>query len=154
MSLLRTGTTRAFTSFASSATVPAVCVHKHGGPEVLQLNSVPTPALVDDTQVLVAVEKAGLNFIDTYFRSGLYGSAEDLPIILGKEAAGVIVAAGARSGAVVGDRVACLVGAGAYAGAAGNSSGTAPPLCCFDASYPACWDAVARRRRRRSVPSY
>jgi NADPH2:quinone reductase len=52
---------------------------------------------------------------DTYFRTGLYGSAEDLPIGMGKEAAGVVVAAGAASSAAVGDRVACLVPSGAYA---------------------------------------
>ena len=90
----------------------AMRVHKHGGPTALQLDSVPVPALSADTQVVVDVERAGLNFIDTYFRTGLYGSADDLPIILGKEAAGVVVDAGAASGVAVGTRVACLVGSG------------------------------------------
>ena len=94
----------------------AARVHKHGGPNVVQLDTVPAPALSADTHVLVDVERAGLNFIDTYFRTGLYGSADDLPIILGKEAAGVVVEAGAASGVAVGARVACLVGSGAYAG--------------------------------------
>ena len=76
----------------------AARVHKHGGPNVVQLDTVPAPALSADTHVLVDVERAGLNFIDTYFRTGLYGSADDLPIILGKEAAGVVVEAGAARG--------------------------------------------------------
>lgn len=60
-----------------------------GGPEVLQFKDVPIPE-PSATQVLVKNEFTGVNFIDTYFRTGLYPA--QLPIILGREAAGTVVA--------------------------------------------------------------
>lgn len=82
----------------------AVRVSRTGGPEVLAVAEVETPAPAAG-EVLVRHEAIGLNFIDTYHRSGLY--ALPLPTALGTEAAGVVAALGdgvARFS--VGDRVA------------------------------------------------
>ena len=92
----------------------AVRIHKVGGPEVLTLETVDT-GRPGAGEVLVRQTAVGLNFIDTYQRSGLYPLA--LPATLGMEAAGVVEALG--SGVAdfgVGDRVAYPMTAGAYAG--------------------------------------
>lgn len=84
-----------------------------GGPEVLELKDVaaPTPT---PTQALVKVASAGLNFIDTYHRSGLY--KVQLPFIPGSEGAGEVVSIGADVTHVsVGDRVAWAAMSGSYA---------------------------------------
>jgi NADPH:quinone reductase len=92
----------------------AIRIHETGGPEVLRLESVgvgePGPG-----QVRIRHEAIGLNFIDTYHRSGLYPLA--LPAGIGMEAAGVVEAIGAGVADVsVGDRVAYAAGPpGAYA---------------------------------------
>lgn len=86
-----------------------------GGPEVIEWREVELPAPGPD-EVLVRHEAIGLNYIDTYFRSGLYPA--QLPTGLGMEAAGVVEAVGAN--VVVfrpGDRVAYMGTAGAYASA-------------------------------------
>ena len=49
----------------------AVRVNEHGGPEVLAFEDVDTPR-IGEGEVLVKIESAGINFIDTYQRSGLY----------------------------------------------------------------------------------
>lgn len=68
----------------------AILVPKTGGPEVLQYtDSQPVPAL-SDGQVLVKNNFAGVNFIDTYFRGGLYPAPAGFPMIIGQEAAGTI----------------------------------------------------------------
>jgi NADPH2:quinone reductase len=82
----------------------AIRIHEYGGPEVLRWESVevgePGPG-----EVRVRHTAIGLNFIDVYERTGLYRSA--LPLIPGREAAGVIEAAGdAVKHVRVGDRVA------------------------------------------------
>ena len=91
----------------------AIRIHKTGGPEVMALEDValspPGPGMVT-----VANRAIGLNFIDTYFRSGLYPMP--LPSGLGMEGAGVVEAAGEGVDLAVGDRVAyCSAGIGAYA---------------------------------------
>ena len=85
-----------------------------GGPEVLQLVEAPPPVL-GPHDVLVRHHAIGVNFIDTYFRSGLYKTA--LPAIAGQEGAGVVEAIGASVTRFrVGDRIAyCLGPLGAYA---------------------------------------
>jgi NADPH2:quinone reductase len=89
-------------------------LHEHGGPEVLRVEqeAVPPPG---DGEVLVRHEAIGLNFIDTYFRSGLYPVA--LPTSLGNEAAGIVEAVGPKvDGFRVGDRVGYFTGPlGSYA---------------------------------------
>ncbi|MCM2311782.1 MAG: alcohol dehydrogenase catalytic domain-containing protein, partial [Steroidobacteraceae bacterium] len=92
----------------------AIRIHAHGGPEVLQWESV---AASDPGrgEVLIRQTAIGLNFLDVYERTGLYPGA--LPMGLGREGAGVIeaVGPGVRSVAV-GDRVAYVSSQpGAYA---------------------------------------
>lgn len=70
----------------------AVVIDKVGGPEVLRYDeSYPVPELKDN-QVLIKNELVGINYIDTYFRSGLYPSATGFPLIVGQEAVGKVVA--------------------------------------------------------------
>ncbi|HWH02616.1 MAG TPA: quinone oxidoreductase [Gemmatimonadales bacterium] len=91
----------------------AVRIETHGGPEVLRLVELPTPK-PGPGQVLVGIEAVGLNFIDTYQRSGLYQLA--LPAVLGQEGAGRVVSLGADVKTLkVGDRVAFAHVMGAYA---------------------------------------
>ena len=88
-------------------------VHDAGGPAVLSYEDadVPMPA---EGEALVRIEAAGLNFIDTYQRSGQYPL--DFPAVLGSEAAGVVESVGDRVTDVSeGDRVAFALGSGAYA---------------------------------------
>jgi NADPH:quinone reductase len=84
-----------------------------GGPEVLEAVEVERPS-PRPGQVLVRNEAIGLNFIDTYQRSGLYPMR--YPAVLGGEAAGVIEAVGEGvTGFKPGDRVACNGQGGGYA---------------------------------------
>ncbi len=91
----------------------AVRIHETGGPEVLTVETVETGS-PGDGEVLIRHTAIGLNFIDTYQRSGLYPLA--LPATLGMEAAGVVEALGAGvTGFRTGDRVAYPLTVGAYA---------------------------------------
>ena len=91
----------------------AVRVNENGGPEVLSCEDIEQPS-PGAGEVLVKVEAAGINYIDTYQRSGLYQIP--LPSTLGLEAAGTVAEAGAGvSQFKVGDRVAYTNVAGAYA---------------------------------------
>jgi NADPH2:quinone reductase len=91
----------------------AIQIQTTGGPEVLSLIDTPEPA-VGPGQVLVKHAAIGLNFIDTYQRTGLYPLP--LPAILGREAAGVVEAVGdGVSEFKPGDRVAYVGAGGAYA---------------------------------------
>ncbi|KZZ95260.1 Alcohol dehydrogenase superfamily, zinc-type [Moelleriella libera RCEF 2490] len=74
---------------AVPSTMKAIVVSAHGGPEVLQYTDVPVPR-PSAGQVLVRNEFSGVNYIDTYFRTGLYQA--QLPLIPGREAAGHVVA--------------------------------------------------------------
>ncbi|KAF5096777.1 hypothetical protein D0Z00_002675 [Geotrichum galactomycetum] len=93
-------------------TQSALLIHENGGPEVVKFETnVPVPQ-ISATQVLIKVKYAGVNFIDTYFRKGLYPST--LPLILGREGAGEIAQVGANvTQFKVGDRVG-FVGQNAY----------------------------------------
>ena len=71
----------------------AIRVHQFGGPEVLQLQEVPTPA-PGPGQVLVRLHAAGVNPVDTYIRSGAYAAKPNLPFTPGADAAGVIESVG------------------------------------------------------------
>lgn len=85
-------------------TVKAIRIERNGGPEVLQWASVDLPA-PQEKEVTIRQKAVGLNFIDIYFRNGLYSNP--LPHGLGFEAAGIVEAVG--SGVThlkVGDRVA------------------------------------------------
>src|SRR5262249_20972681 len=93
--------------------VKAIRIHKTGGPDVMTWEDVDVPA-PGQGEVLVRHSAVGLNFIDTYQRSGLYPL--QLPAIIGNEAAGVVEAVGPGvTDLKVGDRVASGSGMGAYA---------------------------------------
>jgi NADPH2:quinone reductase len=95
--------------------VAAVRVHKTGGPEVLTYEDVEVPA-PGEGQIRIRQKACGLNFIDTYFRTGLYPSPTGLPFIPGNEGAGEVVAVGPGVTDVkVGDRVTYVLGLGGYA---------------------------------------
>jgi NADPH:quinone reductase len=88
-------------------------VAQTGGAENMLLAEAPVPAPTA-AQALVRIEAAGVNFIDVYFRTGLYKA--DLPVVLGMEAAGVVEALGPGvTGFQKGDRVAYAMARGAYA---------------------------------------
>ncbi len=95
--------------------VKAIQVSTHGGPEVLTYTDV-DPGKPGPGEVLIRHTAIGLNFLDTYFRSGLYPAPNGLPLIPGGEAAGVVEALGEGVGGLsAGDRVAYAVNLGAYA---------------------------------------
>ncbi|HML08827.1 MAG TPA: quinone oxidoreductase [Xanthobacteraceae bacterium] len=95
--------------------VAAVRVHKFGGPEVLTYEDIAVPA-PGPGQIRVKQYACGVNFIDVYFRMGLYPPPAGLPFVLGNEAAGEIVGIGAGvSEFKPGDRVAYVTGPGCYA---------------------------------------
>ncbi|HVL98156.1 MAG TPA: quinone oxidoreductase [Egibacteraceae bacterium] len=91
----------------------AVLLREAGDPEVLHLEEVDDP-LPGPGQAVVRVEAAGLNFIDTYQRSGAYPL--DLPTVIGSEGAGVVETLGEGVvGLSAGDRVAWAGQPGSYA---------------------------------------
>ncbi len=82
----------------------AIRIHKHGGPEVLQWEDIEVPA-PGPGQARIRHTAVGLNFVDTYNRSGLY--PQPMPLIIGGEGAGVVVAVGSGVTDIkAGDRVA------------------------------------------------
>ncbi len=93
--------------------VKAVRIHQPGGPEVMALEEVALPA-PEPGMVTVSNRAIGLNYIDTYHRSGAYPIP--LPSGLGLEGAGLVEAVGEGVDLAPGDRVAyCSAGFGAYA---------------------------------------
>ncbi|MCE2723210.1 MAG: quinone oxidoreductase family protein [Burkholderiales bacterium] len=82
----------------------AIRIHEHGGPEVLKWEDVEVGAPGPD-EVRLKTTAAGLNFIDTYHRTGMYKIA--LPSVIGREGAGIVEAVGTNvTSCKVGDRVA------------------------------------------------
>jgi NADPH2:quinone reductase len=95
--------------------VQAIRVHETGGPEVMRFETVDVPA-PGPGEARIRHTAVGLNFIDTYFRSGLYPAPAGLPFIPGNEGAGVVVAVGEGvTHLAPGDRVAYAGPLGAYA---------------------------------------
>lgn len=91
----------------------AIVISEPGGPERLELVDVPDPE-PSPGEVLVEISAAGLNFIDTYHRTGLY--PVEYPMTPGVEGAGCVVAVGdPSSGLSVGDRVGWTGVPGSYA---------------------------------------
>src|SRR5438034_18354 len=91
----------------------AVRVHTPGGPEALRHEDAPEPT-PKPGEAVVKIDAAGLNYIDVYFRSGLYKA--DLPATIGMEGGGTVVAVGPGVKDVkVGDKVAYTGVRGAYA---------------------------------------
>jgi NADPH2:quinone reductase len=91
----------------------AVRIHSYGGPEVLRWETIDVPE-PGQGQARIRHTAVGLNFIDTYERTGLYPLT--LPAVLGREAAGIVEAVGPGVSQVkVGDRVAyAFNSSGAY----------------------------------------
>jgi len=95
--------------------VAAIRVHELGGPEVLRYEQVDVGEPGPD-DIRIEQHACGVNFIDTYFRTGLYPTA--VPFVPGSEGAGVVTAVGeAVSDLAVGDRVAYAGGLGGYSAA-------------------------------------
>jgi putative PIG3 family NAD(P)H quinone oxidoreductase len=93
----------------------AVIVPSHGGPEVMVLGTLPTPAPGPGT-LLVRVAAAGVNRPDVFQRQGAYPPPPGAPGTLGLEIAGTVAAVGPHAGAWrVGDAVCALVAGGGYA---------------------------------------
>jgi len=117
----------------------AVRIHQFGGPEVLQVDEIPTPT-PGPGQVLVRLRAVGVNFIDTYHRTGLYRIS--LPFIPGQEGAGEVAAVGPGVTEFrEGDRV-------AYAGVSGSYAeyNVVPADRLVKLPPP----SISRRRRRSS----
>lgn len=91
----------------------AIRVHSPGGPDVMKLEEQPDPT-PGAGQAVVRIEAAGVNYIDVYFRTGLYKAP--MPLTVGLEGAGTVAAVGSGVTAVkVGDRVAYTGVPGSYA---------------------------------------
>lgn len=95
----------------------AIELSETGGPEVLRYVEAPQPT-PGPGEVLIKAEAIGVNFIDTYFRSGQY--PRQLPFILGSEMCGTVVAVGEgppnnEAGLRVGDRVVTATASSGYA---------------------------------------
>lgn len=104
----------------------AVVVREAGGPEVLSVEEIAKPSPRSD-EVLVRVEAAGLNYIDTYHRGGLYPM--QMPLTPGREGAGVIEAVGETvTGFRPGQRVGWVDALGSYAEWISIPAGAAIPL--------------------------
>lgn len=84
-----------------------------GGPEVIEREEF-DPGAPGPGELLIEVEAVGLNFIDTYYRTGLYPAP--LPLALGSESVGRVTAVGdGVAGFAPGDRIGCVSAPGAYA---------------------------------------
>jgi NADPH2:quinone reductase len=91
----------------------AIQIKETGGPEQMHLADVPVPQ-PGPKEALVKITASGVNFIDVYFRMGLY--KVDLPTTLGNEAAGIVESVGSEVTEVrPGDRVAYAMARGSYA---------------------------------------
>src|SRR5687768_4894258 len=92
----------------------AILISRHGGPEVLEFAEIDVP-LPGAGEVQIHHAAIGVNFVDTYYRTGLYKPAEGLPFVAGSEGAGTVVAIGdGVEDFRVGDRVAYPSNNGAY----------------------------------------
>jgi len=91
----------------------AIRIHAPGGPEALRLEEVADPS-PKAGEALVRIEAIGLNFIEVYFRAGVYKPA-GFPFTPGGEAAGVVESVGPGVSLRPGDRVATVNAQGAYA---------------------------------------
>src|ERR1700688_4439680 len=97
--------------------VAAVRVHKTGGPDVLTFEDIDVPP-PGPGQVRIRQHACGINYIDTYFRSGLYPPPppQSLPFVSGNEGAGEVLAVGPGVTEIkVGDRVGYVSALGGYA---------------------------------------
>jgi NADPH2:quinone reductase len=93
----------------------AIRIHTTGGPEVLAWEDVGAP-VAKAGEAVIRHTAIGLNFLDVYYRTGLYPAPGGLPLVPGSEGAGVVTSLGEGvTGLKVGDRVAYAGPVGAYA---------------------------------------
>lgn len=93
----------------------AVVVEATGGPDAMIFRATEEP-VPGNGELLVRHTAIGLNFLDVYYRTGLYPAPNGLPLVPGSEAAGVVEAVGdGVTGFAPGDRIAYVVATGAYA---------------------------------------
>ena len=91
----------------------AIRIDAFGGPEVLRLADIPDP-VAGNGEIVVRSEASGINYLDTYHRTGLYPNP--LPFVPGMEGAGVVTAVGPEVTLFrIGDRVAWTSAIGSYA---------------------------------------
>jgi NADPH2:quinone reductase len=131
----------------------AVC-KELGPPSVLRVEELPDPE-PGPAQVAVAVEAAGVNFVDGLFVAGQYQIKPTLPFVPGSEVAGHVVAVGLGVTTVaVGDRVLASVGLGGFASRVVVAAGSvvalpegmaAPRAATFTQSYSTCLFALRDR---------
>jgi NADPH:quinone reductase len=131
----------------------AVC-KELGPPSVLHVEQLPDPE-PGPAQVAVAVEAAGVNFVDGLFVAGQYQIKPTLPFVPGSEVAGHVVAVGPGVTTVaVGDRVLASVGLGGFASRVVVAAGSvvalpegmdAPRAATFTQSYSTCLFALRDR---------
>ncbi|MGN6468223.1 MAG: alcohol dehydrogenase catalytic domain-containing protein, partial [Rhizobiaceae bacterium] len=96
--------------------VKAIRIHEHGGPEVLKYEDA-DPGKPGKGELIIEHGAIGLNFIDVYYRTGLYPPpGGSLPLTPGGEGAGKVLEVGEGvEGFRPGDRIAYAVGVGGYA---------------------------------------
>ncbi|MGD9914605.1 MAG: quinone oxidoreductase [Rhizobiaceae bacterium] len=93
----------------------AIRIHAHGGPEVLTFEEY-DPGAPKAGEARIRQTAIGVNFLDCYYRMGTYPPPNGLPLVVGSEAAGEVIALGEGVTSLkVGDRVAYTIGTGAYA---------------------------------------
>lgn len=109
-----TKTTLRMSSTSIPTTQKAIVVNENGSPDVLTYTESHAVPSISNGQVLVKNHFAGVNFIDTYFRTGLYPPPGGFPLVLGQEASGVIakIAGDNAFGLKEGDRVVWMAGKG------------------------------------------
>jgi NADPH2:quinone reductase len=92
-----------------------IIIHQTGGPEVMQLEDATLPDPGPD-EIVVEHAAIGLNYIDVYFRDGLYPAPNGVPFTPGHEGSGKVIAIGGDvSDLAVGDRIAYVGPLGSYA---------------------------------------
>ncbi|MDO9306823.1 MAG: quinone oxidoreductase [Pseudomonadota bacterium] len=93
----------------------AIRVYQTGGPDVMKWEEIPDP-VAKAGEAVIHQTAIGLNFLDCYYRSGLYPSPMGMPLIPGSEGAGIVTSLGEGvTGLKVGDRVAYAGPIGGYA---------------------------------------
>ncbi|HEY6069761.1 MAG TPA: NADP-dependent oxidoreductase [Chthoniobacterales bacterium] len=108
-----TGSLAIATALAQSAMMKAIVAHEHGGPDVLKYEDAPRPQ-PKENEVLVRVMAAGVNPVDTYVVAGNFGPGT-LPVIPGRDIAGIVEEIGGATKFKKGDAVYGNVNNGGYA---------------------------------------
>jgi NADPH2:quinone reductase len=132
----------------------AILIKSFGGPSVLQLVDVATPA-PGAREVLIRVGAAGVNFADTMQRSGVYPLPTLLPAVMGGEVAGTVAAIGEEVEHLrPGDRVAAFTGGGyaEYALAPAGQVFTLPAGLDFPVATALLVQGLTAQRLVNSVP--